>query len=196
MFTVKGKTMLSGVPENIVSSPASGESIFNGPSSTSLKSRRVFNLGVLDGYRFLCNVRFKIWWMIPSFGNQVVRFLWKLRCFSWRALKRLSSMMKTSLQGSSDNQLQLNFHTLNFHFSNAPGDPNVQTCEVKEALFINSGVNPCELIKNSIKILSKHKGTFSHVDGKKVQIAAVAFNRLFEGEIVAVDWDIFQVRYL
>lgn len=85
-----------------------------------------------------------------------------------------------------------NFHTLNFHFSNAPGDPNVQTCEVKEALFINSGVNPCELLSSVVQILSKHKGTFSHVDGKKVQIAAVAFNRLFEGEIVAVDWDIFQ----
>ena len=31
------------------------------------------------------------------------------------------------------------------------GDPDVQTAEVSEAVFINSGENPYELIKNSIK---------------------------------------------
>ncbi|KAI3454381.1 hypothetical protein Pfo_011044, partial [Paulownia fortunei] len=30
-------------------------------------------------------------------------------------------------------------------------DPNVQTSRVKEALFVNSGYNPFELMKNSIR---------------------------------------------
>lgn len=76
------------------------------------------------------------------------------------------------------------------------GDPNVQTSQAFEAVFMNSGDNPFELIKDSIKyvssifewngnltanlthilsstmcwhrILEKHKGTFSHIENKKV----------------------------
>lgn len=31
------------------------------------------------------------------------------------------------------------------------GDPNIQTTHVSESVFINSGDNPYELLKNSIK---------------------------------------------
>ncbi|KAL0285800.1 UNVERIFIED_CONTAM: putative galactinol--sucrose galactosyltransferase 2 [Sesamum calycinum] len=71
----------------------------------------------------------------------------------------LEGQFRTSLQGTSENELQLNVES---------GDPNVQTCQVKEALFVNSGYNPFELMKDSIRILAKHKGTFSHVEDKKV----------------------------
>lgn len=83
---------------------------------------------------------------------------------------------------------------------NDPGDAHVQTSQSLEAVFVNSGNNPFELIRNSIKyvlflecpyslcdamlykfrhitftlyfcwfrILEKHKGTFSHLEHKKI----------------------------
>ncbi|KAL8489932.1 hypothetical protein ACS0TY_025725 [Phlomoides rotata] len=37
-----------------------------------------------------------------------------------------------------------------------------------EGVFVSSGDNPFELIKDSIKILANHRGTFSHLENKKV----------------------------
>ncbi|KAL0441114.1 UNVERIFIED_CONTAM: putative galactinol--sucrose galactosyltransferase 2 [Sesamum radiatum] len=45
---VRGKVVLTGVPGNVVISPASSGSAFVGASSTSSSSRHVFSLGVLD----------------------------------------------------------------------------------------------------------------------------------------------------
>ncbi|CAN4088020.1 unnamed protein product [Withania somnifera] len=47
-------------------------------------------------------------------------------------------------------------------------DTNVQTANVSEVVFMNSGDNPFKLIKDSIMILENHMGTFKHTDNKKV----------------------------
>ncbi|PON85233.1 Glycosyl hydrolase [Trema orientale] len=49
--------------------PASHEAAFIGATSETSSSRIVFSLGVLRGFKFLCLFRFKMWWMIPSFGG-------------------------------------------------------------------------------------------------------------------------------
>ncbi|GMN56879.1 hypothetical protein TIFTF001_027684 [Ficus carica] len=46
------------------------------------------------------------------------------------------------------------------------GDPDVQTSQMMESVFMNSGDNPYKLMKNSIKILEKHKRTFHHIENK------------------------------
>ncbi|XP_034673802.1 probable galactinol--sucrose galactosyltransferase 2 isoform X4 [Vitis riparia] len=70
----------------------------------------------------------------------------------------LDGPFRTSLQGTSENVLQ---------FCVESGDPSVQASQVLEAVLINSGDNPFELLKNSIKILEKRKGTFAHIEHKK-----------------------------
>lgn len=71
----------------------------------------------------------------------------------------LDGPFRTSLQGAPSNELE---------FCIESGDASVQTTQVLEAVFVNSGENPFELIKNSIKILEKHKGTFRHIEHKEI----------------------------
>ncbi|KAL0385177.1 UNVERIFIED_CONTAM: putative galactinol--sucrose galactosyltransferase 2 [Sesamum radiatum] len=143
---------------------------------------RVLNLG-FRGFRLMSIFRFKIWWMIPSFGNSgrdvpvetqvlLLEGAEKTGVHDDDAetpsskgtlyilfLPALEGQFRTSLQGTSENELQLCVES---------GGPNVQTSQVKEALFVNSGYNPFELMKDSVRILAKHKGTFSHVEDKKI----------------------------
>ncbi|OVA20555.1 Glycosyl hydrolases 36 [Macleaya cordata] len=181
-LTVRGKVVLSGVPANVVTSPVSCGSAFIGATSPTRSCRHVFTLGVLEGYRILCLFRFKIWWMIPRVGKsgsdipvETQLLLLEARedsaihdetnesttenTFYILLLPVLDGEFRTSLQGSSTNELQ---------FCVESGDPDVQSSQALEAVFINSGSNPFELMKESIKMLEKHKGTFSHIEGKKI----------------------------
>lgn len=45
---VRGKVVLTGVPENVVVSPVGSEAAFMGATSTTPNSRHVFSLGVLE----------------------------------------------------------------------------------------------------------------------------------------------------
>ncbi|KAI8529106.1 hypothetical protein RHMOL_Rhmol12G0200300 [Rhododendron molle] len=180
---VRGKVVLTRVPPNVVISPASGGSAFIGASLKNLSSYHVCSLGVLEGYKFVCLFIAKIWWMIPRLGKsgseipmETQMLLLEVKeesvpsdeasfqpdtgnTFYILLLPTLDGPFRTSLQGTSSNELQ---------FSIESGDPNVQTSQVFEAVFMNSGDNPFELIKDSIKILEKHKGTFSHIENKKI----------------------------
>ncbi|XP_004965440.1 probable galactinol--sucrose galactosyltransferase 1 isoform X2 [Setaria italica] len=73
----------------------------------------------------------------------------------------LDGDFRVSLQGSPENELQLCLES---------GDPEVQTMEAADAVFINSGDNPFKLMKESIKLLSKIKGNFKHIEDKEVTL--------------------------
>ncbi|XP_077210540.1 putative galactinol--sucrose galactosyltransferase 2 [Tasmannia lanceolata] len=179
---VRGKIVLTGVPANVVVSPSVCGSAFIGATSSTSSSRHVFTLGVLEDYRLLCLFRFKIWWMIPRIGKsgsdipiETQLLLLEARedsflddqngestnetTFYILLLPVLDGEFRTSLQGNSTNEIQ---------FCVESGDPAVQSTQALEAVFINSGDNPFELMKDSIKILEKHKGTFSHLENKKI----------------------------
>ncbi|KAL8141982.1 hypothetical protein V2J09_015014 [Rumex salicifolius] len=181
---VNGKVILTGVPSSVKLSPAAGRSAFAGAVAESPADRHVFTLGVLGSHNFLSLFRFKIWWMIPRVGKSgsevpletqflllQVQYDLQLQENDTESnaestlyvlfLPVLDGPFRTSLQGSEANELQ---------FCVESGDPIVQTSHVSEAVFINSGENPYELIKNSIKILEKHKGTFSHIENKKMPV--------------------------
>ncbi|CAJ1974976.1 unnamed protein product [Sphenostylis stenocarpa] len=177
--TVRGKVVLSHVPGNIVVSPVGTESAFLGATSTVSSSRHVFDLGVLQ---------FKIWWMIPRFGRSasdvpVETQLLLLEAKEESALEDelssdceeaatdntcyilflpvLDGQFRATLQGTQSNTLQ---------FCIESGDAHVQTSQSLEAVFVNSGDNPFELIRDSIQILEKHKGTFCHLENKRIPV--------------------------
>ncbi|KAL5750654.1 hypothetical protein ACOSP7_025257 [Xanthoceras sorbifolium] len=182
---VRGKVVSTGVPQNVVVSPATSGSAFVGATSTTSSSRHVFSLGVLEKYKFLCLFRVKIWWMIPRVGKSGSEIPMETQMLLLEAsevsalhhevssdaaapaentfyillLPLLEGQFRTSLQGTPENELQ---------FCIESGDASVQTSQAYEAVFMNSGDNPFELIKDSIKILEKYKGTFSHLENKKV----------------------------
>ncbi|KZV41917.1 hypothetical protein F511_11339 [Dorcoceras hygrometricum] len=183
----RGKVILTGVPGNVVISPASSGSAFLGVTSSSASSRHVFSLGVLEDYKFMCLFIAKIWWMIPRVGKSASDIPMETQMlllevhqesildivpdeeilvepmtgnkFYILVLPVLDGAFRASLQGTKSNELQFCYES---------GDPQVQTSEAMEGLFVNSGDNPFELIKDSIKILANHKGTFSHLDTKKI----------------------------
>ncbi|XP_072971058.1 probable galactinol--sucrose galactosyltransferase 2 [Typha angustifolia] len=182
-LVIRDRTVLTGVPPNITLEPLVSASAFVGASSATRSSYHEFTLGVLDGFRWLCLYRFKIWWMIPRWGKSTSEIPYETQMLLLEAkenamvedetvdsannssifyiliLPVLDGDFRASLHGCSTNELQ---------FSLESGDPEVQTSQVLEAIFINSGNNPYELIRESIKILAKQKGTFSHVENKKI----------------------------
>ncbi|XP_022889901.1 probable galactinol--sucrose galactosyltransferase 2 isoform X2 [Olea europaea var. sylvestris] len=186
---INGKVLLSGVPSEVTVYPltAAGSSscssaAFLGASSCVPSSRHVFSLGVLQECKFLCLFRHKIWWMIPRVGKsgseipiETQMLLLEVKeesavydvdsarqsldnTFYILLLPLLEGQFRASLLGTPANELELCVES---------GDAYVQTTRVSEAVLINSGEDPFELIKNSFKILEKHMGTFTHIEHKK-----------------------------
>ncbi|KAK1310799.1 putative galactinol--sucrose galactosyltransferase 2 [Acorus calamus] len=147
-------------------------SAFLGAVSDEVKCRHVFNLGIL---------RFKIWWMMPQMGKSGSDVPVETQMLLLEAkdesdvnnrtidefesstyyilfLPVLDGNFRSSLQGKSTDELE---------FCIESGDPAVEAAEFYEAVFVNYGSNPFELMKESMKILSKHKGTFSVRENKK-----------------------------
>ncbi|CAA2967287.1 probable galactinol--sucrose galactosyltransferase 2 [Olea europaea subsp. europaea] len=186
---INGKVLLSGVPSEVTVYPltAAGSSscssaAFLGASSCIPSSRHVFSLGVLQECKFLCLFRHKIWWMIPRVGKsgseipiETQMLLLEVKeesavydvdsarqsldnTFYILLLPVLEGQFRASLLGTPANELE---------FCVESGDAYVQTTRVSEAVLINSGEDPFDLIKNSFKILEKHMGTFTHIEHKK-----------------------------
>ncbi|KAJ8431417.1 hypothetical protein Cgig2_004449 [Carnegiea gigantea] len=181
---VNGDVVFTNVPENVVVSPAPSGAAFVGASSPTPSSRHVFSLGVFQGINFVSLFRYKIWWMIPRVGKSGSEVALETQMLLLEAkaesallegnselssdhttyilvLPVLEGPFRASLQGSASNMLQ---------FCVESGDPDVETSKVSESVFILSGENPYELISDSIKILAAHKGTFSHVENKKMPV--------------------------
>uniref|UniRef100_A0A0A0LU62 galactinol--sucrose galactosyltransferase n=1 Tax=Cucumis sativus TaxID=3659 RepID=A0A0A0LU62_CUCSA len=179
---VGDKVVLTAVPGNVIVSPVSHRSAFIGATSSTSSSRHLFSVGVLERHEFLCLYRFKMWWMIPRLGKlgsevpvETQMLLLKVaeesaltdesstdseneRSLYVLILPVLDGVFRATLQGTSENELQLCVES---------GDVNLKTSEAMEAVFINSGDNPFEVITDSMKVLEKVKGTFSRIDNKK-----------------------------
>ncbi|XAR50262.1 Galactinol--sucrose galactosyltransferase [Bertholletia excelsa] len=180
---VNGKVVFTSVPANLVVSPVASGSAFLGATFSIPSCRHIFSLGVLEKMRFLSLFRCKIWWMIPRVGKlgseipmETQLLLLEARAelavgddnsssknpentFYILLLPVLDGPFRASLQGTPSNELQ---------FCIESGDAYVETNRAFEAVFINWGDNPFELIKSSIEILMTHKGTFTHIEHKKV----------------------------
>ncbi|KAF1871134.1 hypothetical protein Lal_00020868 [Lupinus albus] len=179
---VRDKAILTHVPSNVILTPINTEGAFIGASSQTSSSRHTFSLGLLKGFRFTSVFRFKIWWMIPAYGEsgrevqtETQLLLLEARdgttiddkisesttegTFYILLLPLLDGQFRTSLQGTIMDELE---------FCVESGDPDVETMKVTEAVYVNSGNNPFKLITNSMKILEKQKGTFRHIDNKEL----------------------------
>ncbi|KAL6973128.1 galactinol--sucrose galactosyltransferase [Sarracenia purpurea var. burkii] len=103
---VRGKVVLTGVPENVVISPASGGSAFLGASSTTQSCHHVFSLGVLDEIpmetqMLLLEAKEE---SVPS--NETPTEPNTGNAFYILLLPTLDGPFRASLQGTSSNQLQ------------------------------------------------------------------------------------------
>ncbi|KAK4752348.1 hypothetical protein SAY87_021146 [Trapa incisa] len=172
-LSVNGTDVMTCVPENVVVTPLTNSSAFMGASSTVMDSRHVFKLGLIQGVRLLSLYRFKLWWMMPRVGDSgsdipVETQMLLLEVKEHESsdepnyllfLPVLDEDFRSSLQGNSADELELCIES---------GDPAIVTTESRKAVFINYGENPFELMKESIKLMEKQMGTFSHRETKQM----------------------------
>ncbi|KAF0891670.1 hypothetical protein E2562_010888 [Oryza meyeriana var. granulata] len=130
---VGGRELLASAPPNVALRPAvSPGAAFLGATAPAPapSSRHVFPLGTLArGWRWLALFRFKIWWMIPTMGEDAAgvpaetqMLLLEARNEAGAAGNALYALMlpvldgsfRASLQGSPENELQFCFESGRF----------------------------------------------------------------------------------
>ncbi|CAM8988949.1 unnamed protein product [Rhodiola kirilowii] len=178
-LVVLGKPVLTDVPENVVVTPASGdrliEGAFLGVRSDQTGSRRVFRVGKLEGRRFMCLFRFKLWWMTQRMGTcgQDIPFetqFMLVECDGGSSEDEESATyavffpilegdFRAVLQGNEHNELEICLES---------GDPAVEGFEGSHLVFVGAGSDPFDVITNAVKTIEQHLQTFSHRERKKM----------------------------
>ncbi|ERN00911.1 hypothetical protein AMTRI_Chr03g139800 [Amborella trichopoda] len=181
---VHGKTILTGVPDNIVITPGSGlAGAFIGATSQESDSHHVFPVGILEGLRFMCCFRFKLWWMTHRMGmcgkdvpletqfmlveskdgtplseDMDVGASEELTIYTV-FLPLLEGQFRAALQGNDKNELEICFES---------GDKEVRTSQGLHMVYMHAGTNPFEVINHAVKAVEKHMQTFLHREKKKL----------------------------
>ncbi|XP_012464745.2 probable galactinol--sucrose galactosyltransferase 1 [Gossypium raimondii] len=176
---VLGNCVLHDVPDNIVVLPAYGDALANGAFigvvSDKTGCRRVFPVGKLQGLRFMCVFRFKMWWMTQRMGacGQDIPFETQFLIVEARDgsgngddsavyvvfLPILEGDFRAVLQGNERNELEICLES---------GDPAVDEFEGNHLVFVAAGSDPFDVITNAVKSVEKHLQTFSHRERKKM----------------------------
>ncbi|KAF5474127.1 hypothetical protein F2P56_006056 [Juglans regia] len=180
-LVVHGKTILTGVPDNIVLTPGSGLGLvagaFIGATAPHSKSLHVFPMGALEGLRFMCCFRFKLWWMTQRMGTcgrdvpletQFMLVESKDETEGGNQddtptiytvfLPLLEGQFRAALQGNDKNEIEICIES---------GDTAVETNQGLHLVYMHAGTNPFEVITQAVKALEKHMQTFLHREKKK-----------------------------
>ncbi|KAI5318434.1 hypothetical protein L3X38_038142 [Prunus dulcis] len=183
-LVVQGKTILTGVPDNIVLTPGTGVGLvagaFIGATAAQSKSLHTFPIGVLEGLRFMCCFRFKLWWMTQRMGTSGKDVPLETQFMLVESkgdgeggdeddsssptiytvfLPLLEGLFRSVLQGNERNEVEVCLES---------GDSAVQTNQGQCLVYIHAGTNPFEVITQAVKAVEKHMKTFVHREKKKL----------------------------
>ncbi|VAH73636.1 unnamed protein product [Triticum turgidum subsp. durum] len=184
-LAVRGRTVLSGVPDNIAAAHAAGAGLvdgaFVGATAAEAKSHHVFTFGTLRDCRFMCLFRFKLWWMTQRMGTsgrdvplETQFILIEVPAAAGNddddsdgdsepvylvMLPLLEGQFRTVLQGNDQDELQICIES---------GDKAVQTEQGMNSVYVHAGTNPFDTITQAVKAVEKHMQTFHHREKKKV----------------------------
>ncbi|CAL5079214.1 unnamed protein product [Urochloa decumbens] len=180
-LAVRGRTVLTGVPDNVSAAHAAGaglvEGAFVGAAAGEAKSHHVFTFGTLRGCRFLSLFRFKLWWMTQRMGDagRDVPLETQFMLLEVPAaaagddsdgtpaylvmLPLLEGQFRASLQGNDRDELQICIES---------GDKSVTTDECTHAVYLHAGDDPFDAITAAVKAVEKHLQSFHHREKKKL----------------------------
>lgn len=180
-LTVRGRTVLTGVPDNVSAAHAAGAGLvdgaFVGAHAGEAKSHHVFTFGTLRDCRFLCLFRFKLWWMTQRMGvsGRDVPLETQFMLVEVPAsdgdgdgddapayvvmLPLLEGQFRAALQGNDRDELQICIES---------GDKAVQTDQAAHMVYLHAGDNPFDTVTAAVKAVEKHLQTFHHRDKKKL----------------------------
>ncbi|XP_057438681.1 probable galactinol--sucrose galactosyltransferase 2 isoform X2 [Lotus japonicus] len=179
-LVVHGKTILTGVPDNVVLTPGSGKGLvagaFVGATASHSKCLHVFPMGVLQGQRFMCLFRFKLWWMTQRMGTcgRDVPLETQFMLIESKdsegdeensptiytvLLPLLEGPFRAVLQGNDKNEIEICLES---------GDSAVETNQGLHTVYLHAGTNPFEVINQAVKAVEKYLQTFVHREKKRL----------------------------
>ena len=182
---VKNRTILTGVPDNVISTSGSDsgpvEGVFVGAVFGSENSRQVVQLGSLREVRFMACFRFKLWWMAQKMGDKgreiplETQFLLvetkdgshlepddgddENQIVYTVFLPLIEGPFRACLQGNQQDQLELCVES---------GDSDTKASSFTHSLFIHAGTDPFAAVNEAFKAVKLHLKTFRERHEKKL----------------------------
>ncbi|GAB2289183.1 Probable galactinol--sucrose galactosyltransferase 6 [Dionaea muscipula] len=185
---VKERTILAGVPDNVVTTSASAEGpvegVFIGAEFNEENSRHVVSLGSLRDVRFMACFRFKLWWMAQRMGDRGKDIPLETQFLLVESkdgpshigsdgtggdegnqvvytvfLPLIEGPFRACLQGNAEDELELCLES---------GDGDTKASSFTHALFIMAGTDPFATITNAIRAVKLHLKTFRQRHEKKL----------------------------
>lgn len=182
---VKERTILAGVPDNVISTSGSAsgpvEGVFLGAAFGEDNSRHVVTLGTLGDVRFLALFRFKLWWMAQRMGDKgrdiplETQFLLvetkdgshlesddgdeENQIVYTVFLPLIEGSFRACLQGSAQDELELCIES---------GDADTKGSSFTHSLFVHAGTDPFATITEAIRSVKLHLKTFRQRQEKKL----------------------------
>ncbi|XP_010241576.1 PREDICTED: probable galactinol--sucrose galactosyltransferase 6 isoform X2 [Nelumbo nucifera] len=184
-LVIKDRTILSGVPDNVISTSASTsgpvEGVFIGAEFPESNSRHIVSLGTLRDVRFLACFRFKLWWMAQKMGDQgrdvplETQFLLvetkegshlesndeseHNQIVYTIFLPLIEGPFRACLQGNFQDELELCLES---------GDVDTKASSFTHSLFVSAGTDPFATITDAIRAVKFHLKTFRQRHEKKL----------------------------
>ncbi|KAJ6808053.1 putative galactinol--sucrose galactosyltransferase 6 [Iris pallida] len=179
-LVIKGRTVLSGMPDNVLTSSAvsSGpvDGVFIGASFSEADSRHVVPLGTLRGLRFVASFRFKLWWMSQKMGDKGSDVPLETQFLLLESkgnggggddedvyivfLPLVEGRFRACLQGNARDELELCMES---------GDADTQSDTFSQALFVGAaGSDPFAAVSNAVGAVKTHLNTFRQRPEKRL----------------------------
>ncbi|KAF3453742.1 hypothetical protein FNV43_RR04183 [Rhamnella rubrinervis] len=182
---VKERTILAGVPDNVISTSGSAsgpvEGVFLGAAFGEDNSRHVVTLGTLGEVRFLALFRFKLWWMAQRMGDKGSDIPLETQFLLVETkdgshlesddgdednqivytvfLPLVEGSFRACLQGNAQDELELCIES---------GDADTKASSFTHSLFIHAGTDPFATITEAIRSVKLHLKTFRQRHEKKL----------------------------
>ncbi|XP_008242818.1 PREDICTED: probable galactinol--sucrose galactosyltransferase 6 isoform X2 [Prunus mume] len=182
---VKDRTILTGVPDNVVATSGSSsgpvEGVFLGAAFEGDNSRHVIPLGTFHDVRFLACFRFKLWWMAQKMGDQGREIPLETQFLLVETkdgshlesddgdeanqivytvfLPLIEGSFRACLQGNAQDELELCLES---------GDADTKASSFSHSLFIHAGTDPFSTIAEAIRAVKVHLQTFRQRHEKKL----------------------------
>ncbi|XLR36705.1 hypothetical protein S83_021365 [Arachis hypogaea] len=176
-FVANGEPFLTEVPSNIVatrspySSDANNNNVvgcFVGFDATESRCRHVAPLGKLKDIRFMSIFRFKVWWTthwVGSNGHEVEHETQLLMLDKNDHYGRPYVLLLPILEGSFRASLQPGLDDY-VDMCVESGSTRVSESTFRSCLYIHASHDPFRLVKEAIKIIRLHLGTFKLLQEK------------------------------
>ncbi|KAI4336197.1 hypothetical protein L6164_014752 [Bauhinia variegata] len=174
-FLANEHQILTGVPGNITATPSPFVSsnnmtvgCFVGFDAQESKSRHVVPMGMLKGIRFMSIFRFKLWWSthwVGTNGRDVEHETQLMILENNTQLNRPYVLLLPLLEGPFRASLQPGLDDF-VDICLESGSQRVCGSSFRSCLYIHTSDDPFSLMKEAIKVIRVHLGTFKLLEEK------------------------------